>query len=389
MRLAYVTTYDVLDRASWPKELVGFWGAGYHLAKTLENQSIQLDYLGPLEMKSRRIHKYKSRFYAKIFKKNYLSWVEPLVIKEYAFQVSRKLSNSNTNVVLCPQNAEPIAYLKCKQPIVLWTDAPVSASINVYSGLSNLCNESQRHIYAMEKAALERCELLIFLSDWAAQTAIKTYKIKPSKIRVVPWGANIECNRTDEDVKNIVEDKDKKMCKLLFVGVDWFRKGGDIALEVTKELNQMGLNTELLVVGCQPIINEPIPSYVKTLGFIDKYTEQGLNQLSKLFCESHFLIMPSRADYSPHVLCEANSFGLPCLATNVGGIPTLIKDNLNGRTFSLDASVSEYCNYIVPLMDSYYEYKKLAHSSFNEYQSRLNWKAAGQTAKKLIMELVS
>jgi glycosyltransferase involved in cell wall biosynthesis len=98
--------------------------------------------------------------------------------------------------------------------------------------------------------------------------------------------------------------------------------------------------------------------------------------------------MPSRADCSPIVLAEANSFGLPCLTTNVGGIPTIIKEGLNGRTFSLKANILEYCTYITSLMVNYSEYKRLARSSFYEYQSRLNWAVAGKTAKQLITELV-
>jgi glycosyltransferase involved in cell wall biosynthesis len=240
----------------------------------------------------------------------------------------------------------------------------------------------------MENAALDRCKLVIFASDWAAQTAMKTYEIAQSKIRVVPWGANLEDNRTYEDVKNIVKFRAATPCKLLFIGIDWFRKGGDIAIEVAKELNKMGLTTELLVVGCEPITSEPLPSYVKNLGFINKYTKEGINKMNQLFCESHFFIMPSRAESYGHVFCEANSFGVPCLATEIGGIPTIIKSGLNGKYFSLDASISEYCTYIASLMSNYSEYKRLAHSSFHEYQSRLNWATAGQTVKHLIRELV-
>jgi glycosyltransferase involved in cell wall biosynthesis len=127
---------------------------------------------------------------------------------------------------------------------------------------------------------------------------------------------------------------------------------------------------------------------VKSLDFVNKYTNEGINQMNKLFGESHFFIMPSRAESYGHVLCEANSFGLPSLATDVGGIPTIIKEGLNGKIFSVNASISEYCTYIASLMANYSEYKKLAHSSFNEYQSRLNWVVAGQTAKQLILELV-
>ncbi len=110
------------------------------------------------------------------------------------------------------------------------------------------------------------------------------------------------------------------------MGVDWHRKGGDIAYAVAKRLNQIGLPTELTVVGCQPLINEPIPKFVKSLGFIKKSAPEGKERLNRLIIESHFLILPSLADCTPMVFPEANSLGVPCLSTKVGGIPSIIQE---------------------------------------------------------------
>lgn len=388
-RIAYVTNYDVLDSSKWPKHRVGTCSAGYYIARSIENKSILVDYISTtFEEKYNWINKFKKKCYRIVFKKLYDPKANPLIVKHNASQISTKLSKFNSDIVLCPESMLEIAYLECKQPIAVWTDTSIASLIDFYPWFSNFCNETKKNIYTIEKAALHRCKLIIFSSDWAAQSAIATYGIQPSKIKVVPLGATIECNRTNEDINSIVESRNTNLCKLLFVGVDWFRKGGNIALEVAKELNRMGLKTELLVAGCQPITNEPLPSFVTTLGFINKSTHQGLEKMNKLFCESHFFIMPSKAETYGLVFCEANSFGTPCLATDVGGIPTIIKDGLNGKTFSLKASISEYCNYILSLMANYSEYKKLALSSFNEYQSRLNWGVAAQTAKQLIMDMV-
>ncbi|PLZ14562.1 hypothetical protein CBP17_03010 [Fischerella thermalis WC114] len=198
----------------------------------------------------------------------------------------------------------------------------------------------------------------------------------------------MECNRTYEDINNIVESKNTRSCRLLFIGVDWLRKGGDTALHVAKELNKSGLKTELIVVGSEPPTSETFPNYVKFIGFINKYTTEGIKQINELFCTSHFLIVPSRAETYGHVFCEANSFGLPSIATNVGGIPTIIKDGVNGKTFSVNSRVGEYSTYIASLISNYSEYKRLARSSFHEYKSRLSWEVAAKTAKQLIIELV-
>ena len=389
MRIAYLTSYDVSNSARWLKNKAGLYGAGYHLAKTLESQSNQLDYAGPLEQIQPSLkHKLKWHLNQKLFNKDYFYFLEPSVLKQYSAQVLPKIAEFKPDVVLCPENSIPLAYLECKQPLVLWTDAPLSASVNFYPWLSNLSKETINHLYAMEKLALERCQLVIFLSDWAAKTTIETYGIDPAKVAVVPWGANLETKHDNEDIHNIIEAKNNERCKLLFIGVDWMRKGGDIAFKIAEELNFRGIETELSVVGCEPETAKPLPSYVKKLGFISKNTREGLNKINQLFTESHFLVLPSRADFSPHVFCEANSFGLPCISTKVGGIPTLIKHDLNGQTFSLSASISEYCNYIAMLMSNYNDYKKLSYSSFNEYESRLNWSVAGRTLKKVIQRFL-
>jgi glycosyltransferase involved in cell wall biosynthesis len=99
--------------------------------------------------------------------------------------------------------------------------------------------------------------------------------------------------------------------------------------------------------------------------------------------------MPSKAESFGHVFCEASSFGVPSLATNVGGIPTAVRNDVNGRTFSKDAGFEEYCAYISNLFSNYSQYKNLALSSFNEYEVRLNWSVAGRTVKKLLSELIA
>ncbi|MFB2922229.1 glycosyltransferase family 4 protein [Aerosakkonema sp. BLCC-F2] len=384
-----MTTYDVLNSSTWPKHLVGLCGAGYYISKTLQNQNISLEYINYFKKNYALITRAKWSFYRYLIKKDYYRWAEPLVCKDYAYQISQKLSNLNTDIVLCPENAVPISELECKQPIVLWTDSTMAALIDLYPYLSNLCSETKKNIYTLEKSAFDRCKLLILSSEWAAQTAIDIYGINPNKVKVVPWGANIECDRTIDDIQNIVESRPSNPCKLLFFGAEWQRKGGDIALAVVEELNSIGLPTELTVIGCEkPIHNEIIPKFVKFLGFIDKSTKEGIEKINKLLAESHFLILPSRAETYGHVFCEANSFGVPGLATNIAGIPTVIKDNLNGKTFSLNANVSEYATYIASLMAEYSEYKRLALSSFNEYQLRLNWSVAGKTLQQILTQLI-
>ena len=387
MKIGYVTSYDVLNGAKWTKNVQGICSAGFYIAKNLLDESTSIEYIGPLRKKYTFLTRAKWSLYRNLYKKDYYRWAEPLVVKNYAHQIKNALNNLDVDVILSSESTVPAAYLDVKKPIVLWTDTTLSGLINFYSYMSNLCRENIQNIYKIELEALNRFDLIIYTSEWAAKMASQTYGIPENKIKVVPWGANLESNRTPEDIHHIIQKKDTSKCKLLFIGVDWVRKGGDIALAVAKKLNAIGLETELNIVGCKPQTNQPLPDFVNNLGFISKSNPEGFKKIEKLLCESHFLILPSRAEAFGLVFCEANSFGVPSLASSVGGIPTIIKDGKNGKTFSLDAKIEEYCTYIYNLFTNYSSYKELAISSFHEYQSRLNWKVSAYKVKNLINNL--
>lgn len=388
MKIAYLTTYDVLNPSKWPKYQLGFCAAGYFLARTFGEQGVEVNYLGPLAANNTLSTRVKRRIYTSVLKKQYYHWTDPAVLRNYANQAVQKMSQFSSEAILCPENSLPISYLDSQLPIILWSDATLCSLINFYPYLSNLCQENFRNIVAMEKAALDRCKIIIYTSDWAAQAAIDIYGVEPAKVKVIPWGANIECDRSIDDVNRIVESRDTKTCKLLFFAVDWMRKGGDVALAVTKALNQAGLPTELTVVGCHPPESETLPDYVNVIGYINKSTADGRAKLDRVLADSHFLILPTRADCAPLVLLEANSFGVPCLTTNVGGIKTIIKDDLNGKLFELETDISNYCTYVTNLFEHYSQYKALANSSFHEYQMRLNWTVSAKEVKKLIMDVI-
>ena len=234
----------------------------------------------------------------------------------------------------------------------------------------------------MEQAALSNCRLALYSSEWAADTAIKNYDVDPRKIGVVPFGANIQCERTAEDINRIAIGKDFKTCRLLFIGAEWSRKGGDIAVKTAQLLNQRGTKTELHCVGCDPPCD--VPDFVKLHGFLSKATEKGRNALDELFRDCHFLVLPTRADCVPMVLAEASSFGLPSLTTKVGGISTAVRDGYNGQTFSLDDGAEQYSDFIAKALSSRHDFEKLSLSSFMEYTERLNWSFAGRKVRDLI-----
>ena len=77
-----------------------------------------------------------------------------------------------------------------------------------------------------------------------------------------------------------------------------------------------------------------------------------------------------------------------CLSTNVGGIPSIIHDGENGKLFPPNDDPANYGEYIKDLFADYAQYQELAYASFNAYESRLNWRVAGQKVKELLAEII-
>jgi glycosyltransferase involved in cell wall biosynthesis len=385
MKLAYVTIYD----AQTLKGSNEWSGTGYYIAQALKSHMLPLEYIGPLEdpFFLRVARKLKRHYYNALCGSNYQKDADSLTLKNYARQIARKLGSTQVDVIFSA-TVNPIAYLECDQPIAFWADGTFANVQNFYPLYSNLHQTVIEEWHRMEQLALEKSQLAIYSSDWAAKSAIQDYGADPAKVHVVPFGANIDSVLAFEDIKDAIESRPTGKCKLVFIAVDWVRKGGDIAYQVAKQLNQAGLNTELTVIGCQPIVDEPLPDFVKALGFISKSTHEGKLRIQRLILESHFLILPTLADCTPIVFCEANSLGVPCLSTTVGGIPTMIRNGINGQLFNHKAPIAEYCEYIMNLFVEYSNYRHLAVSASHEYETCLNWKVAGQKVKDLLKTIV-
>ena len=377
MKISYVTDYNAADIRNWS-------GLGFYIAKTLSNQGNEIDYIGDLSHRAEMLYKAKKLLYRAVGK-NYLWNREPAILKSLSRQATRKV-REDSDIIFSPGTL-PVAFMNSRKPKVIYTDAVFAEMIDYYSFCTNLCSSTIRNGNLVEQHALDSCSLAVFSSEWAAQSAIKHYNTPAHKVKVVPFGANIECNRTTEDIKAIIKSKSSAKCVLLFLAVEWKRKGGDKVMEVARLLNEGGLETEVHIAGIRNLPMETVPPYVINHGFISKSTDEGKRKLDSLFEQSHFLILPSEADCTPVVFSEANSYGLPVISTKTGGIPSIVLDNINGHTFSLEDSPEKFANWIEDLFADRMSYEQLALESFNTYNNRLSWKAAGNNLQQLLLSL--
>lgn len=321
-------------------------------------------------------------------RRRYFRGCDARVLRHYAREVERRLKLLHVDAVFCP-SSWPIAYLEGVVPAVFWTDACFAGMVDFYESFTNLAESSLTDGHAAEQAALGRCSRAIYSSAWAAATARESYATDPSKIRIVPFGGNVLEKPSISEVRMFVALRETRRCNLLLVGVDWERKGAEIAVEAAKCLNALGCPTRLTIVGCVPPRSADLPPFVEIIPFIRKETYEGGRLFNEICRRSHFMIMPSRADCTPVAIAEANYFGLPCVVSDVGGIPSLVTDDVNGQLFHIRARGEAYAGYILRALNDPFSYRSFAVRSAEQADRRFSWEKSGVEVARILKEVVA
>ncbi len=358
------------------------------MAEGLEQAGLTVERIGPLKSQRNPINVLRYLWNSKVRRLNDHPQRDPGFLKNYARQVERALENSDAQLVL-GAGGMPLAYLKTDLPVVLWTDCTFAGLENYYDKYSNLSARTARNGHACDQSLFDRIDMAIFPSRWAADSAINGYGFSDDKITIISRGAGVECDRTEEDVDRLIDERPRDVCRLLWVGVDWERKGGEIALEAARLLNERGIPTELLVVGVKPPENLDLPDWVKLFGYLDKRDPEQRGVLDGLFATSHFFLLPTQAEAYGIVFCEASSFGLPSIATRTGGTGDAVREGVSGWTIEPDRPASDYADAAERCFRDPQEYARIARSSFHDFQTRTNWTVVCQQAARAIKELIA
>jgi glycosyltransferase involved in cell wall biosynthesis len=379
MDAIYLARDDANDVDAWS-------GTPHWLGRALGNAGFRLNYICPLQGGFRYFYKFKGRL-IRTFGWGYAPEGEWGFLKKYGREATERIKKLPARVILSCGKPH-LVFLKTELPILFFDDASMPAITKTHPGHTNFYPPVNRRLHEAERRVLEKCTYACYASEWAAEAALKVYGSKyERKVKVIPFGANMEVHRQPSDVEKLISDRQPGRCNLLFAGRYWDSKGGPVALAVAEELHKRGIRVQLDVAGCTP--PGKTPDFVKVHGFISKKTAEGKALLESLFRRSHFLIVPTRFEAYGLVFVEASSYALPSLATDIGGVTTIVQNGKNGRRFALDASPSEYADYVQQLLNDGTAYEALSRASFREYEERLNWNTFGQKVNELVRETLN
>lgn len=122
---------------------------------------------------------------------------------------------------------------------------------------------------------------------------------------------------------------------LLFLGRIYWVKGVDVLIRAFDIIlkNRPRINLRLVIAGSDDGALTEIRHIVSALKISAKVLFTGpLHKEEKLsaFVDSHLLVIPSRSEAFPMTLLEAYACGKPVVASNVGGLKSLVLDKVTG-----------------------------------------------------------
>jgi len=166
----------------------------------------------------------------------------------------------------------------------------------------------------MELALYGKCHVCFTTSRFAADSLVEDYGIDPQCVQVVGSGCNI-------DLPEGLPARDRDPRRIVFVGVEWARKGGPMLLDALRIVRKTFPDATLDVVGYGLGATDP---GVRCHGRIPK------KNVGQHLLDADIFCLPSFAEPSAGALVEASGFALPVVATRVGGTPERVREGETG-----------------------------------------------------------
>jgi len=214
----------------------------------------------------------------------------------------------------------PLLFVKIKKPLVLHAHGS-DVFVN---------NKIGAIIQKFNSSLIKKSSLIIVPSLYFKEVIKKKFNIKESKIFISPSGG------IDTKVFKPMNLEKNNIFTIGYVSRIDKGKGWDIFLRAVKVLKDKNLNFKVIMIGdgeeksklIKLIKNLKLEKYVEYLG------AKPHKELPFYFNKMDLFVFPTVLKESLGLVgLEAMACGVPIVGSNIGGLPSYIKDGINGKLF--------------------------------------------------------
>jgi glycosyltransferase involved in cell wall biosynthesis len=169
--------------------------------------------------------------------------------------------------------------------------------------------------HQMNRFAFGRARRIIAWSNWVRDSLVNDYAVPGRRIEVIPPGVGLTAWGKPR------ERPDGRRPRILFVGGDFERKGGELLLDWFDRQGR-GL-CELDIVTRSPVTGS---DDVRVHGAVSPNSESA----RELFHSADIFVLPSLGECFGIAAVEAMAAGIPVVMTRVGGAADIVDHGVNG-----------------------------------------------------------
>lgn len=268
--------------------------------------------------------------------------------------------------------ATPWIHFRSSTPYAVYLDASFQTYLSIYSKPDDFVKSDIERICNEEAAWLRNATWIFWGSRWALNEAASQYKIDITERRhfVINTGGNIP-------IPNHIRPSDFTKLSLLFISLNFEKKGGFICYRAFEILRREFPMTTLTIIGEKPPDLVMKTQNVVYAGLLDKNKPDQLALLVEHLNTGSFLVHPTKMDTMGAVIVEAGYYGCPAIAPNQFGIPDLIKDGKTGFLIEqIDSKI--IVDIITKVFQNKEYYNKLRNDCYEFYSTSLSWESIGQ-----------
>ena len=224
----------------------------------------------------------------------------------------------------------------------------------------------------LEREIYQNAAITFVRSSNVRRSLIENYGCAPGKAELVYAGSNVKVT----PVKT--SNTDYAQPTILFVGLDWKRKGGPDLVKAFRIVLEKCPDAKLIIVGASPDLNVP---NCKVIGKVPPDELDGYYQEASVFC------LPTYQEPFGIVFIEAMTARLPIVATRVGAIPDFVEEDKNGWLI-VPGDIQGLADNLIRLLQNPQLCKTFGEHSFELTLDRYSWKVVGERFKTSIVNCI-
>lgn len=227
-------------------------------------------------------------------------------------------------------------------------------------------SELERKIILQERL-YEKAKTVFYMGNWVTEDMKNKYPNMAEKFVHVGGGLNENFD------SKLVFGEERNPKQIVFCGIDFERKGGDLVLDAFQILIKTIPDAKLVIIGSDS---------KKELNGVKWYGKIERNKISDIFARSGIFCMPSRFEAYGLVFIEALCSGLPIIARNDYEMRYFVNNGENGYLISSD-DPNELAH-IMSMAIKNLDMQRNVRDKRLEYKSMYSWDGV---AKKIADEI--